>query len=185
MGKDLDPRENMSKSKPKLLNRITYPAGKTIIKQGDEGVRAYYIESGSVEILIEDGHHQLRVSELKAGDIFGEMALINKEARSATVRALEPVVLTVISSKEFEKRLEKVSDRAMKALTRVLVQRLRTTTKGQMEQYKQLTGFQDRICGIVDKVGSGIKQQNKDAFREEVTPLLDDLQAMLERYKNQ
>ncbi len=184
MENDLDPREFKGDQKNKILNRIVYPPGKTIIKQGDEAYRAYYIEKGVVEVIIEDGHHELKVSELVAGDIFGEMALINEEPRSATVRAVETCTLSVVSKAEIEKRVEKLEDRAIRALIKVLVRRLDAATKSQMIHYKGLADFQDRITGIVDRVDLGISDKKRDAFREEINPLLDKVQAILDKYQN-
>jgi CRP/FNR family cyclic AMP-dependent transcriptional regulator len=180
---DLDPRKSMDPKNPKILNREVHYKGKIIIHQGDVGHRAYYIERGRVEILLKDGAHQLRVAEMGPGDIFGEMALITKEARSASVRAIDECVLTVISLEEVEGKIKRIHDPAIRALINVLAERLRSSTKGQMNQYKSLAEFQDRVTGIVEGVHEGIDAKHRDAFRAEVTPLLDDLQKILDRYQ--
>ena len=51
----------------------------------------YIIKSGNVEILIWGQ----RVAELGSGDIFGEIALLNEENRTATVRAIKVFVLNI------------------------------------------------------------------------------------------
>ena len=84
----LDPRHGMQPHLPRILNREVYYKGQIVIEQGAEGYHAFYIEKGRVEVLVHDGMHQVRVSELGPGEIFGEMALIEQEARSATIRAL-------------------------------------------------------------------------------------------------
>lgn len=165
-----------------MLNREVFYRGQNIISQGDDGYRAYYIERGRVEILVKDGPHQLKVAEMGPGDLFGEMALITRGARSATVRALEECVLTVISRDEIEGKIDSIKDPAIRALINVLAERLRNTTQGQLVQYKSLAEFQDRVTGIVEGVQEGISPQQRDAFRNEVTPLLEDLQKVLDRY---
>lgn len=179
----LDPRESMSKNTPKLLNRVHFPSGKLIIKQGDTAGRAYYIEEGSVEVFAEDGGHQLKVSEIEAGNIFGEMALINKEARTATVRALEPVTLTVISAGEMEQQFEQLNNKAARALMKVLVKRLKVSTQNQMEHYKNLINFQNRVTGVMDGINTGIKPEDREEFRQKITPLLENLQQILDQYQ--
>lgn len=68
------------------LGRI-YEDGDVIIRQGDPGDCMYVIQSGSVEVVLEDGSHSVPVAVLAEGDFFGEMALFEREVRSATVRA--------------------------------------------------------------------------------------------------
>ncbi|MCC7305912.1 MAG: cyclic nucleotide-binding domain-containing protein [Alphaproteobacteria bacterium] len=179
---DLDPRKGLNPRDQRVLNREVYYKGQNIVSQGDDGYRAYYIEKGRVEVLVKEDGHQLKVTEMGAGDIFGEMALITREGRSATVRALEETTLTVISRDEVEGKIGNIRDPAIRALINVLAERLRSTTKGQMTHYKSLAEFQDRVTGIVDAVHDGIDAKNRDAFRNEVTPLLEDLQKVLDRY---
>ncbi len=180
----LDPRTTMDPKNPRVLNREVHYKGKHIIHQGDTGHRAYYIERGRVEILVQDGPHQLKIAEMGPGDIFGEMALITKEARSASVRALDECVVTVISLEEIEGKIKRIDDVAIRALINVLAGRLKNSTQGQMRQYKSLAEFQDRVTGIVEDVHEGIDEKHRDTFRADVTPLLNDLQKVLDRYKS-
>ncbi len=179
----LDPRKGMDASNRRVLNREVYYKGQTIIEQGSEGYRAYYIERGHVEILIKDSHHQLKIAEMGPGDIFGEMALITREPRSATVRALDDCVLTVISQEEIEGKIDSIKDKAIRALINVLAERLRNSTLGQLTQFKSLAEFQDRVTGIVDAVHDGIDEGQRKNFSNEVTPLLNDLQKVLDKYR--
>jgi CRP-like cAMP-binding protein len=85
----------------KLLSRLkehTFRSGEVIIREGEveeeENRRMYIIRQGEVEVLKEDwAMNQKRVNILKEGDFFGEMSLIDNEARSATVRALSEVTI--------------------------------------------------------------------------------------------
>ena len=183
-GDELNPR-NSPESRQKILHREVFFKGKTIIDQGDTGVRAYYIERGRVEILVKDkdGKHQLKVAEMGPGDLFGEMALITNAKRSATVRAIEDCTLTVISRDEIEGKIKRIEDKAIRALINVLAERLRTATRNQLTHYSTLADFQDRVTGVVDSVQTGIEPGARDAFRDEVTPLLSDLQEILDRYQ--
>ncbi len=67
-----------------------------IIAEGDVGDCMYVIQSGRVEAVTGSGSDERRVAVLDGGDFFGEMALFDKEVRSATIRALgEARVLTI------------------------------------------------------------------------------------------
>jgi CRP-like cAMP-binding protein len=182
---DLDPRrQEQDKNNPKILNREVYFKGKTIIAQGDTAYRAFYIEKGRVEVIGEEDGVSVKIAELGPGDIFGEMGLIEHRPRTATVRAMDDVTVTVISRDEIEGKIKRIDDKAIRALINLLIERLRVTTKGQVQQYKTLSEFQDRITGIVDRVDGGIDESKRSKFRDEVMPLLSDLQDILDRYQH-
>jgi NADH dehydrogenase len=65
-----------------------FEAGEVIIKQGELGDRMYLITEGEVEVLREDLEgRQTVLATLGPGEYFGEMALLSKQLRSATVRS--------------------------------------------------------------------------------------------------
>lgn len=180
---DLDPRSDLPPHLPRILTREVYYKGQTIIEQDQTGNRAYYIERGLVEVLVRDGPYMVRVAVLGAGELFGEMALIENKDRSATVRTLQDTTVTVITNHELDEKLNNVGDKAVRALIRVLLARLRGANRGQMQHYKNFAEFQDRIAGLVDKATNGIEASKRQQFRDEVTPLLNQLDNLLEQYK--
>lgn len=73
-----------------------YKNGEYVVRQGEEGSCMYVVQSGELEVLSEKNGSTMQLRVLKAGDVFGEMALFGKERRSATVRAVgQAQVLTV------------------------------------------------------------------------------------------
>ncbi len=86
---DLDRRELAELEK--ILYRREYRTGETIFRQGDPGVGMYVIESGTVAITYEPSARLL--AELRGGDFFGEIALLNETPRSARATATAPTVL--------------------------------------------------------------------------------------------
>src|SRR5438105_5213692 len=78
-----------------LLDRCTQPlylTDQTIVRQGDKDQSVYLILSGSVRVVqsIPDGEKENLVADLGPGEVFGELAVLGTQARSATVRALGP-----------------------------------------------------------------------------------------------
>jgi CRP-like cAMP-binding protein len=74
------------------------PAGAVIVREGEPGDELYIICRGTVEVGRSNKSGQRAVlSILRDGDFFGEMALLRSEPRSATVRAVAPTLLLVLS----------------------------------------------------------------------------------------
>src|SRR5690348_1423848 len=72
--------------------RRTYRRGEVLFHQGDPGDALVILESGTVKVLVySDNGDETVLSIVGPGQSFGELALIDGEARSATVQALEPV----------------------------------------------------------------------------------------------
>ena len=64
-----------------------YADSAVICHQGEPGDRMYVIQAGRATVLREEGGVEVVVGELKTGDVFGEMAIFDRQPRSATVRA--------------------------------------------------------------------------------------------------
>jgi CRP/FNR family transcriptional regulator, cyclic AMP receptor protein len=65
--------------------------GEEVFHEGDAGDAWYVIFDGRVEVTKEMPSGQTRIAVLRGGTCFGEMAILDGLARSATVRALEPL----------------------------------------------------------------------------------------------
>ena len=83
-----------------------YQAGETIVRQGEPGQCMYVIQSGQVVVVQEKGQSEVPLAVLNKGDFFGEMALFEREARSATVRALTDSRVLTVDRKTFLRRIQ-------------------------------------------------------------------------------
>lgn len=99
-------------------------AGGVIFREGEDADELFVIKSGYVRIQI--GNRV--VADLTADTIFGEMALIDDEPRSATASAITDVELVPVSEKQFLFLVSQTPYFALKVM-RVLAQRLRVTNK--------------------------------------------------------
>ena len=79
-----------------------YSAGAVVVRQGDPGDALCIVVSGSLEVRRNDR----AVAELTRGDYFGELSLIDGEPRSATVVALDDVVLLTLQAGDFRALLD-------------------------------------------------------------------------------
>jgi CRP/FNR family cyclic AMP-dependent transcriptional regulator len=107
-----------------LMQSIAFKAGETIISEGDDGDTAFFIVSGSVEVLIGQGAKARTVGTLQEGDVFGEMSLIEPGPRSATIRAATDVECLTTSYEDFVAAIQDNPDRAV-GFMKTLVRRLR------------------------------------------------------------
>jgi CRP-like cAMP-binding protein len=99
------------------LRRRDAIAGETIIRQGEPGDEFYVILEGMAEVTAEDGAGLPRhVATLGALDCFGEVALLDGVARTATVRALEPTVLLCLSEAEFNRTIGSLPEASRKVI---------------------------------------------------------------------
>jgi CRP-like cAMP-binding protein len=80
-----------------LMDVVTQPAGTTLVGEGAPGFSVFVLLDGTAEATAED----LPLSVLRAGDYFGEIALLNAARRTATVTATSPVTLAVMYGSDF------------------------------------------------------------------------------------
>ena len=105
----------------------TFEAGEDIIRIGDAGRNAYFIENGSVEVTLpgKDGIEVL--AKMGKGEIFGEMSIIDDAPRSATVTAKENTEVIVIELSRYMQSLES-SNPMMHLILRLVLSRFRQTS---------------------------------------------------------
>ena len=110
------------------LDRNTFDAGDVIFDKGESPACAFLIQSGAVDIVLNNGTQDIIVDTLEPGEFFGEMALVDNEPRSASAIARSPTVCVRVLRHDFEERLE-ASDPLTRAMLKLLVKRLRKTTQ--------------------------------------------------------
>ncbi len=130
--KELEPRELEEMAKVAVPR--TFDRGENIFREGDAGDTCYVVRTGSVSIRREhlDGR-ALALAELRAGEIFGELAMFGKEMRSATAEALEPTQLVAILAGDVQRVLRGSPDIAFKMLN-ALAARLRAANERLLQQ---------------------------------------------------
>jgi CRP/FNR family cyclic AMP-dependent transcriptional regulator len=82
-----------------------YVDGEVIIRQGNSGDSMYVVQSGRVEVIQSSETGEQHLAFLEAGDFFGEMAVFEKEVRSATVRAVGESRVLKIDKKTLLRRI--------------------------------------------------------------------------------
>ncbi|MDD5657000.1 MAG: cyclic nucleotide-binding domain-containing protein [Elusimicrobia bacterium] len=81
-----------------------YEAGETVFRQGEAGDAFYIVHAGKVDVLVKAGFLSLRrrIARLGPGGFFGEIALISRSPRTATIRTAEPSRLFALVASDFQ-----------------------------------------------------------------------------------
>ncbi len=109
----------------KQMKMVNHSAGHEITVQGEGGVGFMVILDGTVMVETRQG----RIRKLGPGDSFGEMALLDHEGRSATIRAESDVELATIPEWNFKPFLKEHPEVAYRLL-QTLSQRVRLAESG-------------------------------------------------------
>jgi CRP-like cAMP-binding protein len=80
-----------------IADQVELPEGRVLVKEGELGREFFVLVDGTVEV--RKGAQQLAM--LRAGDFFGEIALVSNSPRMATVETVSPVRALVVSSRDF------------------------------------------------------------------------------------
>lgn len=124
-----------------------YEEGETIFHRGDQGAHAYFIERGAVDVVIEKDGADFVVAHLGAGEIIGEMSMIDDAPRSATIVATEETECIVIQRSRFLKPLTS-ADPMMNLILRVVLTRFRNA----QNRYSGLADDSARSDGSLEKI---------------------------------
>ena len=108
-----------------VTKELEYPEDRIVIKQGDIGETVFLILNGQVEVIKELAEgEELFLDKIESGDSFGEMALLENESRSATVRTSKASRFLILHQQEFNETVLEYPRIALK-ICKVLSSRIR------------------------------------------------------------
>ena len=118
-----------------LMGQIKrFAPGQYIVRQGEQGGEMYVIVQGSAEVFAGSGAQRKAIMQMRRGDVFGEMALVRHNVRSADVVAAEPVEVLAVDEtflRRLQLRYPRIAAKVFLNLTRIVSDRLQRMT----EQY--------------------------------------------------
>lgn len=165
-----------------ILERRFVPAGTLVMRQGDQGNSAYLLQSGSVSVFTEYEGKKIELAKLEMGQIFGEMALIFDEPRTASVMALEDCNLIVITRQTFKQKLDR-SDPTIRAIVVMLTQRIVTANNALLAKKGDLDDLMETSKIIYDNVLSTLPPAQKRTFENSVLPKLDEFMGAIKSFQ--
>ncbi len=108
------------------FDRVRFDSQELVFQWGDPGDSAYVIEEGCVEVLTGSGATQRRIAILTEGAMFGEVALLDRQPRTAAVRALVPTRLIRIDRSHVAELLQR-ADPVIQFLLKLSLERFRSS----------------------------------------------------------
>ena len=125
----------------------SFPRGVRVFHEGDNSDACYIVRSGDLRVTREhsDGR-AIALATLGSGDIFGELAMLDGEARSASVETLSDAELLALSASDMRQMLADHSDISVKLIV-ALTRRLRETNERVARQSFQTVP--SRVAGVL------------------------------------
>lgn len=113
------------------LERRDFETSQEILREGESANGLYLLCSGTVRVIKASSRGRFKLDEITAPSFFGEVALLDPNTRSATVRAQTPVVTGFLPTSIFETNVAKDNLTALRIslnLGRILSKRFRSVT---------------------------------------------------------
>ena len=151
-----------------------YQAGEVIIRENDVGETAYVIAHGKVEITKQRDGQDVHLGYRGAGEIFGEMSMIDEKPRSATVTAVTETLVSEIRRDDFFNSFQTDPKVALELL-KVLFERLRESDARILVGHLQRSLLKARVAEHAAEVEheqrllAEIKQREAEQAKEKIT----------------
>jgi signal transduction histidine kinase len=118
-----------------MAETVSIPARQLVLREGDQGDSLFVVLTGELEVTKRQGSQDILLALRKPGQFFGEMALLERAPRSASVRTLQESRLLVISQAVFQTLLSCSPSAPLKIL-RTVTSRLRSTESALIQNEK-------------------------------------------------
>lgn len=166
-----------------IHERRFIPKDTLIIKEGEDGSSAFLLLSGKVEVFSAHEGTETVLATLTAGQIFGEMALVFDEKRTASVRSIENCNVIVITREALKQKLSK-SDTTIKAIVEMLSQRILTSNNSRVKRQKNIDELTTGANVVYQTVLSHLPENKQDDFKADVLPKLKAFLAAIQKFKD-
>jgi CRP/FNR family transcriptional regulator, cyclic AMP receptor protein len=135
----LEPRELIAVAQVAVPRR--WDRGQVIFREGDTGDTCYLLRSGAVVLTREhqDGR-MVALAELRAGSLFGELAMFRGETRSATAEAVEPATAVALLAGDVQRLIRRNADLALKLLASLAERVSRTNERLLQQSFQTVAG---------------------------------------------
>ena len=98
--------------------------GDYLLREGEKSTEMYYLQSGTLAVFKRKGEKENQIGTIISGELVGEMSFLDKEPRSASVKAMTESILVVVPHEKLEATLNGLP-KWFTALLHTLLDRLR------------------------------------------------------------
>ena len=149
-----------------MAESVPLRAGEILIKQGEPGDSAYVVINGEFEVQKQSGQSLIKIDVRNPGDVVGEMALLSRAPRSATLTAKTDGEVLRIPQEAFEKLLASSTTAAMAVLHWVMA-RL-TQNESLLHQQEKMAALGTMSAGLAHELNnpSAAAQRSASQLRE-------------------
>ena len=151
-----------------ILARILIDKDKVIFREGQDGTDTFVVESGKIGVFKNVEGKPVKLAVLEKGSMFGEMAAVTGERRTATTIALEPSVVCRISRSTMQQKIG-ACDPFIRALLAILINNLSCVN----ERYATTAKVAEKM--LADLRAS--TRTDKEASPQATTPAKSDAQS--------
>jgi signal transduction histidine kinase len=131
---------------------VSIHAGDTLIEEGSPGDALYIVVDGEFEITKRSGQHEIAIALRAPGEVIGEMALLDRAPRSATVRALRDSRLLKVPRDAFDQLLS-TSPSAALAILHTVMARLRQN-ESLLHEREKMAGLGTLAAGLAHELNN-------------------------------
>jgi signal transduction histidine kinase len=154
-----------------LTEPVTVPSGQYLMREGEPSDGVYIVLDGLFEVTKQSGNQDVVLSGCKAGDVIGEIGLLEKVPRTASVRARKESHLIKITTDAFYELL--CSRSAAEAVLSTMMGRLRNT-EGMLMQQEKMAALGSMAAGLAHELNNPAAAVRRST--EQLTSALADWQ---------
>ena len=161
------------------IKQRPYKEGDLIFHEGDPGESLFIVRSGKVRIYVGGNRSGVETSVIlfgRPGEIFGELAVVDGEPRSASARAIENTVVYFIDRQTFQRHMMSIPQLAMN-FTQLLTKRMRYNTS-QLNSMASMT-VSSRLARLLHKLSIDYGKETEEGISIEINLTQTDLASLI------
>lgn len=136
----------------KMAEPVQIKAGEYLMHEGEPGDALYLVMDGAFEVTKRSGNSEVVLAVRGAGEVFGEMALLEQRPRSASARAVKDSILVKVSHAVFNQLLQ-TSPAATLAILRTVITRLHET-EAMLRQNEKMASLGTLAAGLAHELNN-------------------------------
>ena len=164
-------------SKKKFLQE-----GEVLFREGDPGDAAFIVDSGAIGIYKTVEGEEVELATLHAGELFGEMAIVDGSKRMAYAVAKEESVVIAVPANSLGARLAKV-DPFLRALMKILVNNLRSVHQSYMRRARSVADYLNAVEYHTQGFRLYLMRLDDDAKTTDALAKLDRIDALVDELR--